>query len=100
MVDARPSDAIALAVRAGCAVFIAEYIVDEAGISVNLVADAAIKVDEPLSDLRRDAERDHLRKELETAITEEDYEKAALLRDKLKQLEESNLFGGGPDVDQ
>lgn len=40
VVDARPSDAIGIAVRSGCPVFIAEAVVDEAGISVNLVTEA------------------------------------------------------------
>jgi bifunctional DNase/RNase len=39
LVDARPSDAIGIAVRMGCPVFISEAIVDEAGISVNLVTE-------------------------------------------------------------
>jgi len=34
LVDARPSDAIGIAVRASCPVFIAESVVEEAGISV------------------------------------------------------------------
>jgi len=37
VVDSRPSDAIGLAVRSLCPVFIAESVVEEAGISVNLV---------------------------------------------------------------
>jgi bifunctional DNase/RNase len=40
VVDARPSDAIGIAVRTGCPVFISESVVDEAGISVNLVTEA------------------------------------------------------------
>ena len=40
VVDARPSDAIGIAVRSGCPVFISESVVDEAGISVNLVTEA------------------------------------------------------------
>ncbi len=82
-VDARPSDAIAAAVRAGCPVFIAEFIVEEAGISVNLVSESARL--EPSAPGAED-EKERLRKELEEAIAEEDYERAALLRDKLKDL--------------
>ncbi len=82
VVDARPSDAIAAAVRAGCPVFIAEAIVEEAGISVNLVSESA-----RLEASGSEDEKERLRKELEEAISEEDYERAALIRDKLKDLE-------------
>jgi uncharacterized protein len=101
-VDARPSDAISLAVRIRCQVYIAEYIVDEAGISVNLVSDMAQEqqvkdlgradapegqTDKiPLSEFARD-ERSRLQKELDDAIASEDYEKAASIRDKLKTLD-------------
>lgn len=81
-VDARPSDAIAAAVRAGCPVFIAEAIVEEAGISVNLVSESARLEASGSAD-----ETERLRKELEEAIAEEDYERAALIRDKLKDLQ-------------
>jgi bifunctional DNase/RNase len=46
VVDARPSDAIGIAVRTGCPVFISEAVVDEAGISVNLVTEADRSGDE------------------------------------------------------
>jgi hypothetical protein len=50
VVDARPSDAIGIAVRTGCPVFISEAVVDEAGISVNLVTEADRSVDESAVD--------------------------------------------------
>jgi uncharacterized protein len=100
-IDARPSDAISLAVRVHCQVYVAEYIVDEAGISVNLVSDIAQDqqagemenigaVDErtensDLSEYEKN-ERAKLLKELDDAITAEDYESAAVIRDKLKNL--------------
>ncbi|MDA8411618.1 MAG: bifunctional nuclease family protein [Treponema sp.] len=93
-IDARPSDAIGMAVRSKCPVFIAESVVDEAGISVNLVTEGgtvrpgatgndsgAIDADP----LRADAQR-LLQSDLEKAIEAEDYEKAAEIRDKLKGL--------------
>lgn len=81
-VDARPSDAVAAAVRAGCPVYIAEAIVEEVGISVNLVSESA-----RLEATGSEDEKERLRKELEEAISEEDYERAARIRDKLKDLE-------------
>jgi bifunctional DNase/RNase len=108
-VDSRPSDAIGLAVRTGCPVFIAESVVEEAGISVNLVAGAgeadrqrapgeeslkakieslrnAISAKAPVP-ASAGGEIARLRKELEEAIAEEDYERAAIVRDKIKELE-------------
>jgi bifunctional DNase/RNase len=129
LVDTRPSDAIGVAVRSGCPVFIAESVVETAGISVNLVAESgrqsedgehvdngALGADAPAGDaasgktaqenaidaafLRRagggikkppeegaaGGEIGRLRAELEEAIAVEDYERAAILRDRLKEL--------------
>jgi bifunctional DNase/RNase len=100
IVDSRPSDAIGLAVRALCPVFIAESVVEEAGISVNLVTgmqvdSEAAEETPPLEGLppgalvsaSAEAEIERLRAELERAVAEEDYERAATIRDKLKELE-------------
>jgi bifunctional DNase/RNase len=112
VVDSRPSDAIGLAVRSLCPVFIAESVVEEAGISVNLVAGLQVGGEqEPGAaspDLARIIESvspdpglivpaassgaqarevDRLREELESAVADEDYERAAAIRDKLRELE-------------
>jgi uncharacterized protein len=107
VVDSRPSDAIGLAVRALCPVFIAESVVEEAGISVNLVtgmqvdADAGAQGEEAIGDnlppdglppgalvsASAESEIEKLRAELDRAVAEEDYERAATIRDKLKELE-------------
>ncbi len=99
VVDSRPSDAIGIAVRSGCPVFIAESVVEEAGISVNLVtgeqggeteagseAPAGEQAAPPLV-LRPGDELARLKTELEEAIAEEDYERAAVLRDRIRELE-------------
>lgn len=94
MVDARPSDTIGIAVRLGCPVFIAESIVEEAGISVNLVtgegtaADAIHEGGAQAPAGPAGSERVRLGAELEKAIAEEDYERAAMIRDRLKELED------------
>ncbi len=98
MVDARPSDAIGIAVRVACPVFIAESVIEEAGISVNLVAglkvgDAAESATptspepDPIATTSKTADIERLRAELEGAVADEDYERAATLRDKLRDLE-------------
>jgi len=114
VVDSRPSDAIGIAVRALCPVFIAESVVEEAGISVNLVAgmrgteaEATLFGEprfeqssegseeprqggeaKPPASASSDKRTELLRAELEKAISEEDYERAATIRDKLKELED------------
>jgi bifunctional DNase/RNase len=107
LVDSRPSDAIGISVRANCPVFIAESVVEEAGISVNLVTgmaegegqarlnelpDALPEPPLPSSDkmimpLPPESEAGRLRAELESAVADENYERAASLRDRLRDLE-------------
>jgi len=90
-VDSRPSDAIGIAVRALCPVFIAESVVEEAGISVNLVNGQSIHAGEgsegQADTASLEQRRARLGEELEAALAEEDYERAAVLRDRLKELE-------------
>jgi uncharacterized protein len=103
-VDARPSDCLALAVRVKCPIYIDEAVVDEAGISVKMVeeknrelkqGDAILRApEEPetaavpeASPMPPDAEMAGLRKALDAAIEEENYEEAAKLRDRIRELE-------------
>jgi uncharacterized protein len=100
-IDSRPSDAIGLAVRASCPVFIAESVVEEAGISVNLVTGSRLEAEATEGELEGDvpaapgslapassaAEVERLKAELEKAVADEEYELAAAIRDKLKELE-------------
>ncbi len=109
-IDARPSDCLALAVRVKCPIYIDEAVVDEAGISVKMVEErrgdirqeesaAAPATEEPEGGsarqgpeavhLVRDTELAALRKKLEAAIEEEDYEEAARLRDRIRDMESS-----------
>ena len=94
VVDARPSDAIGVAVRAHCPVFIAESVVEEAGISVNLVAGLHLGETESsppeagaIAPASSEGEVARLRAELEAAVVDENYERAAEIRDKLRELE-------------
>jgi len=84
-VDARPSDSIALAVRVKCPVFIAESIIDEAGIPVASISE------EPTAQEKNpiEAERKKLKEELEKLVEQENYEEAARIRDLLKELEKN-----------
>jgi bifunctional DNase/RNase len=77
IVDSRPSDALALAVRCKSPIFIAEKVVERVGILTN-----------ELSAGKEGAANGFLlQEELEEAIEAENYERAAEIRDMLKLLE-------------
>jgi hypothetical protein len=102
-VDARPSDCLALAVRVKCPIYIDEAVVDEAGISVKMVEEKNKELKpEDVPQLSEEPETPHmseaapmppetemagLRKLLDAAIEEENYEEAARIRDKIRELE-------------
>lgn len=93
-IDARPSDSLALAVRADCPIFIAEDLVDEAGVSLEQLKQATVDSevedgdDEPEPGPSAvDAQLADLRVRLEKAVADENYEEAARLRDEIEKLE-------------
>ena len=102
MIDSRPSDAIALAVRFNCPMSVYENVMEEAGIEMDEVKDMdGAPEDEEAAETAESTEvlgssiddflsqyetldnltLDQLQKLLQMAIDEEDYEKAAELRD-------------------
>ena len=82
MIDSRPSDAIALAVRFECPISAYENVMEEAGIEMDEVKDMeAEELEEAPSETVEDLSIDQLQQLLQMAIEEEDYEKAAELRD-------------------
>lgn len=97
--DSRPSDAVALAVRVDAPIYVAPAVLDEAGITaeeedVSSLASAeatatggSIEEGEeeeasPMTQLERKE------KELQKAVEEENYEKAAKLRDEIEELKQ------------
>ena len=92
MIDARPSDAIAIAVRIGCDIFAYESVMEEAGIIMNdMEAPTANASDsDPINkgnvatslDL---LDLDTLDDLLQEAIDNEDYQKAAQIRDEINR---------------
>ncbi|ROL61924.1 hypothetical protein D9V86_03280 [Bacteroidetes/Chlorobi group bacterium ChocPot_Mid] len=94
-IDARPSDAIALAVRCNAPIYVSEDILEETGIVPQ-------SDDEGLPDGKEDfiaedeqsqkpkTRIDHLQSMLEKAIKNEDYERAANLRDEIKKILETS----------
>lgn len=84
--DSRPSDAVALAVRVDAPIYVAPPVLEEAGIptddeSVSTLTNATAPEEE--ASLTR-VER--MEQQLDKAIQEEDYEKAARLRDEIAQI--------------
>ena len=90
IVDARTSDAVALAVRTECPIFIKSSILDVVGTEVDVnVDDSQIKAEEKVEELNEEdlelMDEDTLEELLQTALTNENYELAVKLRDALKK---------------
>ena len=88
MIDARPSDAIALAVRFNCPISAYENVMNEAGIEMEELENTDTTVQTEPEEVFEDnlnnfdnLSVDQLKKLLQIAIEEENYEKAAELRD-------------------
>lgn len=96
-IDARTSDAIALAVRFNCPVFTFEFILSSAGIILDedsdgldfeseggLEEEMSELVEEDSNDLSKKSVND-LESLLNEAIQQEDYEKASIIRDEINK---------------
>jgi len=102
-IDARPSDAIAVALKFGAPIFVASYIMEEIGFipeaeKEDELSDStgAFGIGKQKEEIKEDTESieakiERLKSELEVAVSSEDYEKAAQIRDEIKKLEISNL---------
>jgi bifunctional DNase/RNase len=92
-VDARPSDAIALALKFSVPIYVSEEVIEEVGFVPENEEEGESKGLQE-SDIPKIVERspfikkmNELQDELKAAIDSEDYEKAAALRDEIKKLE-------------
>jgi bifunctional DNase/RNase len=77
-IDARPSDAIALALRMSAPIFVSEDVMDKA--SVNEKDTVTEDISPEMDELEK------LEVDMQKAITDERYEDAARLRDEIKDL--------------
>jgi hypothetical protein len=91
-IDARPSDAIAIGLRFDIPIFTYEAILSEAGIVSSSLAEEdededavreTLKTSGTSKDQLRDLTFDELQRMLDDALTKEDYEKAAKIRDEM-----------------
>lgn len=93
-IDARPSDAIAIAVRFNAPLFVTEEIMDEAGIKEEQKEEDEDPVVEPQETLQAEVSPDTLLSELQAALNEaisrENYEEAAKLRDKISHIKKES----------
>jgi bifunctional DNase/RNase len=94
-VDSRPSDAIALAVRYGVPIYVADKVMDEAAfVPENEEADkpttAAPTEAEQEQPKPKQSKLEQLQQQLLEAIAKEEYEKAARIRDEIQKLQARN----------
>jgi bifunctional DNase/RNase len=79
IMDSRPSDAFAVAVRKKCPIFVASQVIEQAGIPIDFFMDT---LEEDADDKNKS-----LLEQLEQAVAEEEYEQAAEIRDLIRKLE-------------
>ena len=94
-IDSRPSDCMAIAVRAKCPIFIDEEVIASAGRPLSEITVKGVEGEEPGSSesATEATEADVLKTRLQEAVDAEDYEEAATIRDKLKQLGQGSEQG-------
>ncbi len=101
IIDARTSDAIALATRFNAPIFTFENILDKAGIILKVKDESKLeqskfKIEDLVTDVIGESQTyknktlKELQKELDQAVAGEDYELAAKLRDEISKREKNN----------
>ena len=94
-IDSRTSDAVALALRFSCPIFITEDILEKAGITINpndAGLSTANEVDsffEPESAKYDSFSDEELYKMIDESVKTEDYERAAAIRDEIEKRKKS-----------
>lgn len=95
-IDSRPSDAIALAVRYGVPIFVADRVMDEAAFipendePEKPSAPPAEPASPETAAKPKLSKLEQLEHQLKEAIAKEDYERAAKLRDEIRKLQARN----------
>ena len=95
IIDSRPSDAIAIALRTMTPIYVSDEVMERAGID-NYSTGGEVVETVSLDDLSKEESMgsviENLAEALEKAISEEEYEVAARLRDRIKQLEKKSML--------
>ena len=93
IIDARPSDAIAIALRTLSPIYVSDEVMGAAGVD-NLASGSEVAEHITSEELTKEASEEtvleNLNEALEKAVSEEEYEVAARLRDRIKQLEKKS----------
>jgi uncharacterized protein len=95
-IDSRTSDAVAIALRFECAIYIAEDILDKAGITINPTDGDIASSTESEAIFKSDSSKygsysdDELYKLIDEAVKTEDYERAASIRDEIEKRKKKN----------
>lgn len=90
-IDSRTSDAVAIALRFGCPIFITEEILEKAGITINPNDSEINTEDENDVNIEEESSKyvsytdDELFKMIDEAVKTEDYERAAAVRDEIEK---------------
>ncbi len=88
LIDARPSDSIAIALRAEAPIFITQSVLDEAGVVMKggeIPSESSLDELTPVEPVPR-TQLQILEESLSVAIKSEDYESAARIRDQIKKI--------------
>ena len=78
-IDSRPSDAISIALRLNTQIYVSSEVINEAGVNQEDISEE--------SSLTPKYSIEDLESKLRKAVEKEEYEKAAKIRDKLKELD-------------
>lgn len=95
-IDARPSDAIALAVRTFAPIFVYESVMEAAAfvpseeVENELSSLNIADIDNEKKPLTKEAQLATMQAKLREALEQEEYERAARLRDEIKRLTQNN----------
>lgn len=89
-IDARSSDAIALALRFQCPIHTYEFILSAAGLKVEEGEEEPEEEGKKVRGEKKATTIEELRSMLEEALDNEDYERASKLRDEIKRREGTN----------
>lgn len=91
-IDARSSDAIALALRFGCRIFTYEFILGAAGLKVEEGEEEEQEESGTAAEEKEPGAMsvEELRDLLQESLDKEDYERASKLRDEIKRREQTN----------